>query len=167
MGPLGNGFTHEDSEDVKVLIVGGGIGIPPLLQLAKECKQSTVNVVLGFKDEVFLVEDFMNYSSVEIATEDGSSGIKGNVMNIIRTSRDGKPDVIYGCGPVPMLRAIKEYAEKYSIPFYLSVEEKMACGIGACLACVCKGKNKDSQGNFEQKRICVDGPVFLSSEVEI
>ena len=76
-------------------------------------------------------------------------------------------DMIYAFGPTPMLRAIKKYAEANGIECYISLEERMACGIGACLACVCKSKEKDAHSNVHNKRICKDGPVFLSTEVEI
>ena len=76
-------------------------------------------------------------------------------------------DIIYACGPTPMLRAIKQYAEEKGITCYISLEERMACGIGACLGCVCKTKEKDAHSNVNNKRICKDGPVFLSTEVEI
>ena len=76
-------------------------------------------------------------------------------------------DVIYACGPTPMLRAIKEYAAEKGIKCYISLEEKMACGIGACLACVCQSKDVDHHSNVHNKRICKDGPVFLAEEVEL
>lgn len=76
-------------------------------------------------------------------------------------------DVIYACGPAPMLRAVKAYAEERQIECYISLEERMACGIGACLACVCKSRERDAHSNVHNKRICKDGPVFLSTEVEI
>ena len=93
-------------------------------------------------------------------------GTKGNVMDAIREN-GLKADMIYACGPTPMLRAIKQYAEEQGIECYISLEERMACGIGACLACVCKSKEKDAHSNVNNKRICKDGPVFLATEVEI
>ena len=96
----------------------------------------------------------------------GSVGTKGNVMDAIRENAL-EADMIYACGPTPMLRAIKQYAEENGIECYISLEERMACGIGACLACVCKSKEKDAHSNVNNKRICKDGPVFLSTEVEI
>ena len=93
-------------------------------------------------------------------------GTKGNVMDAIRENAL-EADMIYACGPTPMLRAIKQYAEENGIECYISLEERMACGIGACLACVCKSKEKDAHSNVNNKRICKDGPVFLSTEVEI
>ena len=96
----------------------------------------------------------------------GSVGTKGNVMDAIREN-GLKADMIYACGPTPMLRAIKQYAEEQGIECYISLEERMACGIGACLACVCRSKEKDAHSNVNNKRICKDGPVFLATEVEI
>ena len=106
------------------------------------------------------------YRELYISTEDGSVGTKGNVMDAIRENAL-EADMIYACGPTPMLRAIKQYAEANGIECYISLEERMACGIGACLACVCKSKEKDAHSNVHNKRICKDGPVLLSSEVEI
>ena len=96
----------------------------------------------------------------------GSVGTKGNVMDAIREN-GLEADIIYACGPTPMLRAIKQYAEEQGIECYISLEERMACGLGACLACVCQSKEKDHHSNVNNKRICKDGPVFLSTEVEI
>ena len=104
--------------------------------------------------------------TVYIATEDGSVGTKGNVLDAIR-EQNLTADVIYACGPTPMLRAIKEYAAEKGIKCYISLEEKMACGIGACLACVCQSKDVDHHSNVHNKRICKDGPVFFSTEIEL
>jgi dihydroorotate dehydrogenase electron transfer subunit len=101
-----------------------------------------------------------------VATEDGSSGCKGTVLDAIREANLAA-DVVFACGPTPMLRAIKNYCLEREIPCYLSMEEKMACGIGACLACVCKSKEIDSHSQVKNKRVCKDGPVFLSTEVEL
>ena len=103
---------------------------------------------------MFLKEEFEAYGSVTVATEDGSVGTKGNVLDAIREN-DLKADVIYACGPTPMLRALKAYSQEKGILCYLSLEEKMACGIGACLAQV------------HNKRICKDGPVFLAEDIEL
>ena len=116
--------------------------------------------------EYFLKEEFEQAGELYISTEDGSVGTKGNVMDAIRENAL-EADMIYACGPTPMLRAIKQYAEENGIECYISLEERMACGIGACLACVCKSKEKDAHSNVNNKRICKDGPVFLSTEVEI
>lgn len=162
MGPLGNGFPLEKK---KAFLIGGGIGIPPMLELAKQldCEKQ---IVVGYRDQLFLTEDLAKYGEVNIATEDGSAGTKGNVLDAIREN-GLTADIIYACGPTPMLRALKAYAAENNIECYLSLEEKMACGIGACLACVCKSKDVDHHTNVHNKRICKDGPVFRAEEVEL
>ncbi len=163
MGPLGNGFPQEGE---KVFLIGGGIGVPPMLEMAKQLKCEK-QIILGYRDQaLFLKDEFEKYGEVYVATEDGSAGTKGNVLDAIRAN-NLKGDVIYACGPTPMLRAIKQYAEENNIKCYISLEEKMACGIGACLACVCKSKDVDHHSNVHNKRICKDGPVFLAGEVEL
>lgn len=162
MGPLGNGFTLKDK---KAILIGGGIGIPPMVELAKwlNCEK---NIVLGFRDETFLLEDLEPSGEIYIASEDGQHGVKGNVLDAIR-EYEIEGDIIYACGPTPMLRAIKEYAIANNIEAQISMEEKMACGIGACLACVCKSKDVDHHTHVNNKRICKDGPVFDAREVEL
>lgn len=166
IGPLGNGFSLEKAEGKKAFLMGGGIGVPPILELAKQldCEKQ---IIVGYRDaHTFLREEFEENGTVYISTEDGSVGTKGNVMNVI-AEKNLTADIIYACGPTPMLRAIKNYAEEHNIECYISLEERMACGIGACLACTCKSKEKDHHTNVNNKRICKDGPVFLSTEVEI
>lgn len=166
LGPLGNGFPLEAGDKgKKAFLIGGGIGIPPMLELAKHlsCEKQ---VVLGYRDVLFLNEEFLPYGEVFVATEDGSSGTKGNVLDAIR-EHGLKGDVIFACGPTPMLKALKAYAAEYHVECYLSLEEKMACGIGACLACVCKTTDVDEHSMVHNKRICKDGPVFKAEEVEL
>lgn len=167
LGPLGNGF---DLIDKKVFIVGGGIGVPPMLQLAKDMKANGCNdiqVVMGYRDaNTFLKDEFETVAPTFVATEDGSVGSKGNVIDAIKEN-NLKAEVIMTCGPTPMLRALKAYAEENNMECYVSMEERMACGIGACLACVCKTKDKDSHTNVNNKRICKEGPVFNAKEVEL
>lgn len=164
MGPLGNGFQKKAG---RAILMGGGIGIPPMLQLAKELSRmgTQVQAILGYRDEVFLDTDFEAYAEVYYASEDGKHGVKGNVMDALRTYAI-QGDRIYACGPTPMLRAIQTYALEQNIEAQLSLEERMACGVGACLACVCQSKEKDSHTNVNNKRICKDGPVFFAGEVE-
>lgn len=164
LGPLGNGFPHI-SVDKSVFLIGGGIGIPPMLELAKSlsCEKQ---VILGYRDQMFMNQEFEPYSRVFVATEDGSAGTKGNVLDAIRENQL-KADVVMACGPAPMLRALKTYAHEQGIECYLSLEEKMACGIGACLACVCGTKDVDPHSNVHNARICKDGPVFRAEEVEL
>ena len=167
LGILGNGFPMEQAAGKKVMLMGGGIGVPPILELAKQMDCEKKQIVVGYRDaQTFLKEEFEQNGELYISTEDGSVGTKGNVMDAIRENAL-EADMIYACGPTPMLRAIKQYAEENGIECYISLEERMACGIGACLACVCKSKEKDAHSNVNNKRICKDGPVFLSTEVEI
>lgn len=212
MGPLGNGFPVEQGMGKRVFLMGGGIGIPPMLELARELdamaekpmgqdtledgveknsleqdvlvdgiekkrivavagdKASSVTrlmSIVGYRDaDTFLSDELGKYSEVYIASEDGSVGTKGNVMNAI--NENGlKADVIFACGPMPMLRAIKAFAQEQGIPAYISLEEHMACGVGACLGCVVKTKEVDHHSHVNNARICTDGPVFEAGDVEI
>lgn len=168
MGPLGNGFTVEPGK--KAFLIGGGIGVPPMLQLAKEIKASGAaefQTIMGYRNaQTFLLDEFKEQGDAFAATEDGSVGTKGNVIDAIK-SLGLKADVIYACGPTPMLHALKEYAEGQNMECYVSMEERMACGIGACLACVCNSTEKDAHSNVKNKRICKEGPVFNAKEVEL
>lgn len=165
LGPLGNGFPLEAGTGKKAFLIGGGIGVPPILELAKRL-DADKQIIMGYRDEQFLKEEFEQNGTVYIATEDGSVGTKGNVIDAMEENAL-TADIIYACGPTPMLRAIKRYAEERGIECYISLEERMACGIGACLACVCQSKEKDAHSNVNNKRVCKDGPVFLSTEVEL
>lgn len=166
LGVLGNGFPLEKAQGKKVFLMGGGIGIPPMLQLAKEL-QADKQIILGYRNQdLFLAEELRQNGTVYIATEDGSVGCRGNVMDAIREN-GLKAEVIMACGPMPMLRAIKQYAEENGIEAYLSLEERMACGVGACLGCVCKTKEVDHHSHVHNARICTDGPVFEAKEVDI
>lgn len=168
LGTLGNGFPLEKAEGKRVLLMGGGIGIPPMLALAKAVRNAaSLDVVAGYRDkELFLAEDLVKYAPIHIATEDGSVGTKGNVMNAI-AAEGLEADVIYACGPMPMLRAIKQYAAEKGIEAYISLEERMACGVGACLGCVVKTREIDHHSHVHNARICTDGPVYAAEDVEI
>lgn len=161
LGPLGNGFTLEGK---KAILIGGGIGIPPMLELAKtlDCEKS---IVLGYRDEEFLAEEFKAYGEVYMSSDSGAIGVKGTVLDAIR-EYGITGDVIYACGPTPMLKALQRYALENGITAQLSLEERMACGVGACLGCVCKSKEIDEHSRVYNKRVCKDGPVFYAGEVE-
>mgnify|MGYP002229301333 CR=1 FL=1 len=169
LGPLGNGFDLETGREKKAMLFGGGIGVPPMLELAKQLKagyQTECELVMGYRSETFLTKELEENGTLYIATEDGSTGTKGNVMDAV-AANSLEADVIYACGPTPMLRAIKQYAEENKIECYISMEERMACGVGACLGCVCQSKEVDHHSHVHNKRVCKDGPVFLATEVEL
>ena len=167
LGPLGNGFPLDRcGQGKKAFLIGGGIGIPPMVELAKQLKGEK-QAVVGYRDSrMFLKEELEANAALYVATEDGSFGTKGNVLDAI-FEKGLEADVIYACGPTPMLRALQAYAKENNIECWLSLEEHMACGVGACLACVCKSTEVDSHSHVHNKRICKDGPVFLSTEVEL
>lgn len=166
LGVLGNGFPIEAAKGKRVFLMGGGIGIPPMLELSKELDAEKY-ILLGYRNQdLFLQDDLGEYGQVYIATEDGSVGVQGNVMDIIKVN-DLHADIIMACGPMPMLRAIKRYAAEQGIEAYLSLEERMACGVGACLGCVCKTKEINHHSHVNNARICTDGPVFEAGEVDI
>ena len=170
IGPLGNGI-FEYSKYQNLAIIGGGIGIFPLYELAKEAKLDgkNVNTYLGFRNKEFvtLEEEFKNVSTnLCIATDDGSYGKNGFAINFLKEDiENGKIDSIFACGPMPMLRAVKALATEKNIPCQVSLEEKMGCGIGVCLGCVVKTAESSSESP-EYKHVCKAGPVFEAGEVE-
>jgi dihydroorotate dehydrogenase electron transfer subunit len=177
MGPLGNGFPLQGSHPI---IVGGGIGVPPMLELSKKLNQNLSNedsaanhqggsltMVLGYRNnQLFLKEQFDALGTVLVATDDGSVGCKGTVVDAMM-QQHLTGDVMYACGPKPMLAAVKAYAATLQIPCYVSLEERMACGIGACLGCVCKTGGVDEHSRVHNARVCKDGPIFLAEEVDL
>ena len=169
LGPLGNGFTVEEGKTA--FLIGGGIGVPPMLQLAKDINASgdvpKMQIIMGYRDEnTFLLDEFKEQAESFVSSDNGAVGTKGTVVDAIKAN-NLKADVIYACGPTPMLRALRDYADENDMTCYISMEERMACGIGACLACVCKTKEKDHHSNVNNKRICKEGPVFNAKEVEL
>lgn len=163
LGPLGNGFPLEGEHPI---VIGGGIGVPPMLELAKSLS-AKATIVLGYRDEqLFLKEQFEDYGQLEIATDNGAVGVHGTVVDVLE-QKQITGDVIYACGPKPMLAAVKRYAMEHEIKCYVSMEERMACGIGACLGCVCQTKEEDAHSHVHNTRVCKDGPVFLAEEVEL
>lgn len=166
LGVLGNGFPVDKTKGKRVFLMGGGIGIPPMLELAKAMGEKK-QILLGYRNkDLFLEEDLAQYGDVYVATEDGSVGTKGNVMDIIK-AYTLHADVIMACGPMPMLRAIKTYAAQSGVEAYISLEERMACGVGACLGCVCRTAKVDAHSHVHNARICTEGPVFEAGEVDI
>ena len=165
VGPLGNGFPLDKGYE-NVFLIGGGIGVPPMVELSRQLPGEK-QIVVGYRNsELFLKEELEQNGVVYVATEDGSVGTKGNVLDAIREN-GLQADAMFACGPTPMLRALKAYAAEAGMDCYLSLEERMACGVGACLACVCKSMDVDAHTHVKNKRICKDGPVFAAEEIEI
>lgn len=162
LAPLGNGFALGDTGR-RALFVGGGIGVPPLLAAAKQFGKNAT-VVLGFrnKDAVILARDFaLAGCQVFVATDDGSMGFHGNVADCARQYAGGI-DVLFACGPKPMLKALGALAQEQDIPAQFSLEERMACGVGACLGCACRVIR---DGSETYAHVCKDGPVFDSRSI--
>lgn len=160
-GPLGSSYPIHDDTD-SILLIGGGVGVPPLLEIARVYKKIRMKtyVVLGFNDgeSVFYEEEFKKLGcEVYVATMDGSYGVKGTVMDAIEAA-DIDSTFVYCCGPVPMLKAVEA---KYT-KGYMSFESRMACGMGACMACVAKDKKEENMYH----RICKEGPVFPIGKVD-
>ena len=168
LGLLGNGYETGRMRGKRVLLMGGGIGIPPMLELAAVLKGEarSVTAVLGYRNrELFLADEFRREAEVLVATEDGSIGTKGNVLDAVRAAGI-QADVICACGPMPMLRAVRDFARETGACCYISLEERMACGIGACLGCITKTRQIDAHSHVRNARICTEGPVFAAEEID-
>lgn len=166
IGPLGHGFPLLE-KDKRAALVGGGIGTPPLLPLARYYGSNAV-AVAGFRTaSAVVLEDDLNATGAKtvICTDDGSKGFAGFTTQALEQElQNGSFDVIYTCGPKIMMKKTAALAQRFDIPCYVSMEERMACGIGACLGCACKTKTAD--GGTAMTRVCVNGPVFEASEVD-
>lgn len=178
-----------------IVLVAGGLGVPPMIELAKSLRKAIAGsidmpaadlanevapvlsadmaaankkliAVIGFQDEVFLNEELEQYcDSVLVATDNGSRGFHGNVLELIKTA--GNPgDYYLACGPKPMLKAVADYCVEKNIPIQVSLEERMGCGYGACVGCTCKIKEEnDTEVPVKLKKVCKDGPIFRGNEV--
>lgn len=180
MGPLGRGFYPIENRAMSdcqpdrkplparldnVAVVGGGTGIFALMFLLEKLDVPAKHVYIGFKsrDEIILKDEFEVVGNLSIATDDGSEGYKGSVTKFFEEDISNiRPQIIYACGPAPMLAKIADIAERYDIPCQISVEERMACGVGACLGCAVKIRRGDE---WVYKHVCKDGPVFWADEV--
>lgn len=168
LGPLGYG-TFEIKDYKKVSIIGGGIGTFPLYYLTKALKgKADTTVYIGFRNKelVTLEKEFEEISNkLVLTTDDGSYKEKGYAIEFLKEdAKKEKPDIIFACGPLPMLRAIREFAIENNIPCQISLEERMGCGIGACLGCAVKVISGETE---RYGHVCKEGPVFLANEVEI
>ncbi len=164
LGPLGNGFDLSDVSKT-VLFVGGGMGVPPLLEAAKAFNGKT-DAIVGFRcsQNKILVDDFKRYcADVYLTSDDGSCGVHGFVTDmLLKRLKEKRYDVIYSCGPNAMLEAVSKIAHQNKISCFVSMEERMGCGVGACLVCACKVR-EDKHETY--KHVCKDGPVFNAEEV--
>lgn len=171
LGPVGKGFDL--SGEFEAILVGGGMGIAPLPFLASELarmfRPEDIAVLLGAKTTAALCleERFVSLgTTVRISTDDGSRGHKGPVTDLLAEelkSRRNRPLTVYACGPKPMLKTVSRLAQNYGVASQVSVEERMACGVGACMSCACKVRDKDGTERF--RTVCVDGPVFSGAEL--
>ncbi len=168
LGPLGKGFTLPADVAEKLLIVGGGIGVAPLLLLSKEAKEQSYNstMILGYntEEQILRIDEFKAHcSNLQITTMDGSFGEKGLVtVPLERELATKNYGMLFACGPEAMLKSVAQLAEKYKVPCQISMESLMGCGVGACLGCSCK---TNVEGKEIYQRVCVEGPVFNSREV--
>ena len=160
LGPLGHGFAYPEG---KVLVVGGGIGVPPMLQTARKAPNGVI-ACLGFRnaDKAMLIPEFEQCcEQVYVSSDDGTLGVHSYVAGIVDTALAEHPDItaVLACGPKIMLKTVYAAAQKHQVSCQVSMEERMGCGIGACLVCACKNSNG------EYKHVCKDGPVFAAEEV--
>jgi len=166
LGPLGTFYRVEPTHN-RFAVVGGGMGAPPMLELTKKIRRENptahITVYLGFRSrfQVILHQDFTRFANeVIVATDDGTEGVKGNVLDAFPAQPHY--DTIFACGPHIMLKNIAAYAASHNLPCFVSVEEHMACSVGACLACVKKLHTKDG---WTYKKVCITGPVFNAKEL--
>jgi len=164
LAPLGHGFTVDESFG-KVVLIGGGIGTPPMLPLAQAYREKAT-VISGFRNSgaVILQEDLRKTGAETVlCTDDGSAGIHGFVTEPFgEIAKNGSVDMVYACGPMPMLKNIAGICRENNIKCEISLEERMACGIGACLGCACRTLRNDEE---YFAHVCKDGPVFRAEEV--
>lgn len=162
--PLGNGFFVKE-EEKRIAIVGGGVGIFPLISAIREYKgKKFIASYMGFRNKSALCmqEEMQKSDILKIASDDGSVGFHGTAVDLFMQDFEKvNPDIILSCGPTPMLRALKKATLGMGVPLLVSLEERMGCGIGACLVCVC------NKTNGAHARVCKDGPVFNANEVEL
>lgn len=165
IGPLGNSFDIS-KDNLKIAVVGGGIGVFPLLFLLKEAKHAQKSAFLGFRstENAVLLEEFRKETeNLYLSTDDGSLGNKGFITEILEQKlTENSYDIIYSCGPTVMMKKAAQAAQRYGIGCQVSLEQRMGCGIGACLVCACKTRKDDG---WQYSHVCSDGPVFWSTKV--
>ena len=157
--PLGNGFDIQSGR--RYCLIGGGIGVPPMLYTAKQCDRPLI--ITGFRNQslVILQDDLQAQGETLLCTDDGSAGQKGFVTDLLR-ARIGEVDEVCACGPTPMLKAVAAVCKEFGKPCQVSLEERMGCGVGACLVCAVKVR---TNGEEVMQHVCKNGPVFNAEEV--
>jgi len=161
LGPLGNGFTLP-RQGRRSLLIAGGVGTPPMVELAKRLA-GDVAVYLGFRSQPYLVERLREYAAVHVATDDGSYGRRGSVIDLLQ-EQSAEGDEYFACGPKPMLEAVQRWAGSRALSGQMSLEERMGCGIGTCVGCVVRIRDGSAQG-WSYNKVCRDGPVFRGEKV--
>lgn len=159
VGPLGNGFTLRGE---KPLLIGGGMGLAPLIYLARSLSPRPIDVLMAgrTKEDMYWQDMFQDIcQELHITTDDGSLGVKGTALDLLPRILSKNYDIIYTCGPRPMMAGVAALAQKFHIPCQVSLEKYMACGIGACLSCTC------AANDGTRRKVCTDGPVFWAQEV--
>lgn len=174
IGPLGNGFTVDPAHR-QHLLVGGGIGIPPLYALASRLitasgRTDGIRLINGARRSDLLVAcDRINLLGIRqtVMTDDGSSGTAGSVLDgmISDIHLNGHPDIVYACGPTPMLRAVSDHCNQLGLPCQVCLETVMMCGVGVCMGCVVKVRAATTGSKYEYVRTCMEGPVLPSSRI--
>lgn len=168
LGPLGNRFSIPETG--RIAVVGGGIGIFPLLYLLRQIPKERTSCYVGFRNrETIVLEDAYRAASgrLSISTDDGSAGHHGLVTEpFLADLAAGGFDFVHTCGPLPMMRAVARACEAAGIPCEVSMEQRMGCGVGACLVCACKTR-EDETGDFTYRHVCKDGPIFDSRTVSL
>lgn len=164
LGPLGNGFFPK--ADKRAIFIGGGIGCPPMLGAAQAYGKNA-EVILGFRsaEQIILLDDFRACcKSVSVTTNDGSYGEKGFVTDVLKDKLSENHDcVVYACGPMPMLKGVADMCAQNDVQCYVSLEQRMGCGVGACLVCACKTHESDGA---HMRHVCKNGPVFDAKVVD-
>ena len=160
LGPLGRGFPTDKLEGKRTLLIGGGVGIAPLIYVANTVGCSDILMGGRTKDDLFWTSYYGACEDIYVTTDDGSMGLKGFTVDALpQILAEKSYDAICTCGPEIMMKRVAEIAKEYQVPCYVSLEKHMACGLGACLSCTCEAKDGT------RKKVCSHGPVFLAEEV--
>lgn len=160
LGPLGHGFPTDELMGKKVLLIGGGVGIAPLIYVANTVAGSDILMGGRTRSDLFWTSYYGSCEDIFITTDDGTMGMKGFTVDALpQILADKSYDAICTCGPEIMMKRVAQIAREHQVPCYVSLEKHMACGLGACLSCTCEAKDGT------RKKVCTYGPVFRAEEV--